>query len=165
MNFSVNTAKVKNFLFNGNKVKQFDVIKNGLKATVYKAELQIFPVTDLSKFVKTGSSVINAEYLQVSSSSSAYVRTAEMIDLTDYSTVTFKCSEVGSSSNWTKAMGVTTNASPTSTSRYAVYKTTRENGDIVVDVSQLTGNYYIAFSIHTSSGQTGAYKVTSIILE
>lgn len=128
-----------------------------------KADPIIFPSASTYTYDKNGSATISATILKPQGTNS-YVRTHQMVDLTGYTRLLFTCSDVGTSANWQKNVGVSKNRTIGNKTTYTKVLDAI-NGTVVIDITELSGEYYIGGSVYTTSGQAGGFNITSITLE
>lgn len=117
-------------------------------------------------FDTSGSAMIatvdTSTYLDVSGS----VQTNQAIDLTDYSTITFTVNHYYSQFNRRIFYFVTSTDTPSGdvfSPAVQTISTTAGDQTIVLDVSNLTGSYYVGFNLIANGAGSTTVTVTSII--
>lgn len=106
--------------------------------------------------------------------SSGTVHTVNMIDLTDYNTITVNMSTSGATDGEIShsQLYLTQDLSSSFNFNNATYKTAFVNGEISLDVSDVTGSWYVCFGVYTTAQwdgsdwaeHTSTYNVTSVML-
>lgn len=148
--------------------KVYDCVAGGASTLIYNADQTLFPngVSFVGKGVNTGT--VTSTYIKAecngSSKTNSSVRTSNKVDLTAWSKITFVITSRYANGNAQVNVGATDRDAPNTTSSYTVGLKITATGTFAVDVSSLSGEYYVAISSWGSTGSSGI-TCTSIVLE
>lgn len=174
--YGYNTAATqikKRYAHNGTTAKQVKkkYAHNGTTAVlVYSADGNIFPdMAWTGQGANTGT--VSSSSLKVilprgSGKTNSSCRTTSKVDLTNYSKITFVVSQYNNvSSGGHFSVGIDNDTTTHTQDSFYKYKSVTGTGTLTLDVSGVTGSYYIAIAVWNSGDENNGFTVTTITAE